>query len=579
MLFCPAYTCPLTTRRPRVTAVHDLSFYAWPDDFAALDGIRRRLLVAASVRASRAILACSDFSRREIAQRFPDVAPRVVHVPLAAAAELPPAPSRDEARRWLAARGPVILTAGAVLNRRRLPVLLRAITSLRRAWPDLTLEVVGDNRTHPPLDLEALVTELGGADAVHITGHVSDAGLVARYAAADVFVLLSEYEGFGLPVLEAMARGIPVVTSRRPALNEIFGVGALLVDPGDEAGVAAAIDRVLREEGLRADLVRRGYALAASSPGRRRRRGRGARRRSRGLERGPRRRPARQRGRGLLATRDDRCAASALRPHRCALRRSWWITPAPTERRAFAHAVLTSLIANAANLGFSRANNLGLRAARGEFVLVLNSDCEVRPDAVAALAAILEGRPDVAIVGPRTVGTDGAPQVSFGPSLTPLAEWRQGRLVRGVKAGDAAALGRARALADHEQADRVSASRFPGPPAGLAAGRADESFFYEETSTRAPARRAGGRVLYTPRAEVVHHLGRSMARSPERARLEYHRSHLRFYAKHNSAAERIALRAWMAGRAIWGWLGAGSGTAGRQRRAEESTILRLALFG
>jgi hypothetical protein len=70
-----------------------------------------------------------------------------------------------------------------------------------------------------------------------------------------------------------------------------------------------------------------------------------------------------------------------------------------------------------------------------------------------------------------------------------------------------------------------------------------------------------------------------MERSPERARLEYHRSHLRFYAKHNSAPERIALRAWMASRAAWGWLSAGTGVTGRQRRAEESTILRLALFG
>jgi glycosyltransferase involved in cell wall biosynthesis len=264
VLFCPAYTCPLTVRRPRVTAVHDLSFYALPDDFAAADGIRRRLLAAASMRASRAILACSDFTRREIAQRFPDLAPRVAYVPLAAAEDLPPSPPRDEARRWLAARGPVLLTAGAILNRRRLPVLLRAVASLRRAWPDLTLEVVGDNRTQPLLDIEALVTELGVAGAVHVAGHVSDAGLVARYAAADVFVLLSEYEGFGLPVLEAMARGIPVVTSRRPALNEIFGVGALLVEPGDEDAVASAIDRVLREERLRADLVRRGQALAAS---------------------------------------------------------------------------------------------------------------------------------------------------------------------------------------------------------------------------------------------------------------------------------------------------------------------------
>ena len=241
------------------------------------------------------------------------------------------------------------------------------------------------------------------------------------------------------------------------------------------------------------------------------------------------------------------------------------------------------LIANAANLGFSRANNLGLGRARGSFVLVLNSDCEVRPGAVAALCAILEARPEVAIVGPRTVGTDGAPQVSFGPSLTPLAEWRQGRLVRGVKAGDADALRRARALADHEQEpDWVSASCFLARRAFLEAiGGFDESFFlYEEdVDLCVRVRAAGGRILYTPEAEVVHHLGRSMDRAPALARLEYHRSHLRFYAKHNSAAERIVLRAWMAGRAAWGWLRAGPGADGRQQRAEERAILNLALFG
>jgi glycosyltransferase involved in cell wall biosynthesis len=264
VLLSPAYTCPLTLGRPRVTAVHDLSFFAWPDDFAALDGIRRRLLVAASLRASSAVLACSDFTRREIARFFPDVAPRVAHVPLAGAEDLPPSPPREEARARLRARGPVILTVGAILNRRRLPVLLRAASHVRRAWPGLMLEVVGDNRTHPPLDVEGLVRELALQGAVRVSGHVSDAGLAARYAAADVAVFLSEYEGFGLPVLEAMARGVPVVASRRPAVSEVFGVGALLVDPGDEDAVASAIDSVLRDDRLRADLVRRGHALAAS---------------------------------------------------------------------------------------------------------------------------------------------------------------------------------------------------------------------------------------------------------------------------------------------------------------------------
>ena len=109
-----------------------------------------------------------------------------------------------------------------------------------------------------------LVAEMGLGGAVRLSGHTSDGELVARYAAADVAVFLSEYEGFGLPVLEAMVRGVPVVASARPALGEIFGSAALLVEPGDEQGVAAAIDRVVRDERFRADLVRRGYALAAS---------------------------------------------------------------------------------------------------------------------------------------------------------------------------------------------------------------------------------------------------------------------------------------------------------------------------
>ena len=92
---------------------------------------------------------------------------------------------------------------------------------------------------------------------------MGEAALADRYAAADVAVFLSEYEGFGLPALEAMARGVPVVTSTTPALGEVFGEAALLVDPRDAPAVTHAVDRVLRDGGLRADLVARGRALAA----------------------------------------------------------------------------------------------------------------------------------------------------------------------------------------------------------------------------------------------------------------------------------------------------------------------------
>jgi len=241
------------------------------------------------------------------------------------------------------------------------------------------------------------------------------------------------------------------------------------------------------------------------------------------------------------------------------------------------------VIANTANLGFSRANNLGWRAARGELVLVLNSDCEVRPGAVAALGAVLDRRPEVAIVGPRTVSPDGRPQVSFGPALTPLAEWRQGRLVRAVKRGDPAALARAGRLAEREsEPDWVSGSCFLVRRRALeAVGGFDETFFlYEEdVDLCLRVRATGARVVYTPAAEVLHHLGRSMAQAPGLARIEYHRSHLRYYGKHNPPAERALLRAWLAARAAWAWLRAGGGEQGRHRRAEEREVLRLALFG
>jgi len=108
-----------------------------------------------------------------------------------------------------------------------------------------------------------MVDDAGLAGSVRLAGFVDDDALALRYAAADVAVFLSDYEGFGLPALEAMARGVPVVASGAPALGEIFGEAALLVEPRDEGAVAGAIQRVLENPALRADLIRRGRALAA----------------------------------------------------------------------------------------------------------------------------------------------------------------------------------------------------------------------------------------------------------------------------------------------------------------------------
>jgi glycosyltransferase involved in cell wall biosynthesis len=263
VFFSPAYSCPLSLDLPRVTAVHDLSFFAHPQDFAFVDALRRRILVGLALHASRIVPVCSDFTRRELGRLFPDVAAKAVHVPLGPDDDLPPPPLRAAARARLGVHGPYVITVGAVLNRRCAPELLRAAARLARRHPALVLDVVGENRTHPRLDLGGMAAALGIGARVRLSGFVADEALAFRYAAADAAVFLSEYEGFGLPALEAAARGVPLVVARPPSLGEVFRDAAIVVDPRDETAVAAALDRVLTDTALRARLVAAGRELAA----------------------------------------------------------------------------------------------------------------------------------------------------------------------------------------------------------------------------------------------------------------------------------------------------------------------------
>ena len=227
-----------------------------------------------------------------------------------------------------------------------------------------------------------------------------------------------------------------------------------------------------------------------------------------------------------------------------------------------------AVIANAENAGFSRANNQGFRATRAPLVLVLNPDAEVGAGAVEAMAALLDARPEVGIVGPRTRYPDGRIQVSFGPAPSARAEWAQRRLVRGVRSRHPLRLAQAEAAAarEHEPA-WVSGSCLMARRAAIdAVSGFDEGFFLyqEDVDLCLRVRGAGWRIVFTPAAEVVHHLGASMSRTPAAAALEYHRSHLRLYRKHARPLSRALLRAGLLARGI------GSRSA---------PLLRLALRG
>lgn len=238
------------------------------------------------------------------------------------------------------------------------------------------------------------------------------------------------------------------------------------------------------------------------------------------------------------------------------------------------------VIANGDNAGFGRACNQGWRASRAPLVLFLNPDAEVAPGAVATLAALLDERPEIGAAGPRTRSADGTIQVSTGPDLGWIAEAGQRRLVRAVARRDPRALAQAelRHSLEHEP-DWVSGSCLIARRAALEAvsGFDDRFFLYEEDADLCRRLRAAGwRVVYTPAAEVRHQLGRSMAKAPGRARLEYHRSHLLYYRKHNRFLSRAALVALLAGRGALSWTRAVLG-GDTERRDEARALLALVL--
>jgi N-acetylglucosaminyl-diphospho-decaprenol L-rhamnosyltransferase len=240
------------------------------------------------------------------------------------------------------------------------------------------------------------------------------------------------------------------------------------------------------------------------------------------------------------------------------------------------------LVRNAANEGFARACNQGASVAGAPYLLFLNPDAQVEPGAVDTMAGVLDDEPTVGIVGPRTLGEDGNAQVSFGPALGLAAEWRQRQLVRGVRRRDPEALRAADGQASaRSEPDWVSGScLLIRREAFDRVSGFDEGFFlYEEdVDLCVRVRAAGWRVLFEPAAVVRHRLGRSMARAADRARLEYHRSHLRYYRKHNGALATAGLRGMLAATALVGWTR--STLAGEAAgRAEHGRALALALRG
>ncbi len=195
------------------------------------------------------------------------------------------------------------------------------------------------------------------------------------------------------------------------------------------------------------------------------------------------------------------------------------------------------LIQLAANVGFSAGNNVGIRASSGEFVLLLNNDTVVPAGALDRLLARLEADAAAAVAGPRLVDGNGAAELSFGPMISPLGELRQ-KVVTALHArGFGPVTGWVERTTRRERyVDWVSgACLLVRRRAAEEAGLLDERFFLytEDVDFCASVRARGGKVLFTPVAEVVHLRGRSRTTAPVMLNRAYRRSHLAFYEKHH----------------------------------------------
>ncbi|HJO37143.1 MAG: glycosyltransferase family 1 protein [Vicinamibacterales bacterium] len=237
VFFSPAYAAPLRLTVPVVLTIADISFASHPEWFRWREGLRRRWLAARSAQRAARILAISQFTRREIVDWLGIDAERIAVTPLAVdGAWAPPTSS---------VRDPLVLFVGSIFTRRHLPWLIAAFGRALARVPDARLAIIGANRTYPREDLRTQAADAGLTGRVSVEDWVDDARLAAYYARARVFVFLSDYEGFGLPPLEALTAGVPIVVLDTPVAREVYGDAATYVAPGDLTGIADALVRGL----------------------------------------------------------------------------------------------------------------------------------------------------------------------------------------------------------------------------------------------------------------------------------------------------------------------------------------------
>jgi glycosyltransferase involved in cell wall biosynthesis len=264
------YTAPVTCSAPIVVSVHDVSFLEHPEYFTSFRAMQLRLTVRRTVKRASCVLTPSEFSKQRILDAYKLSDDKVVVLPNGVSSVFHPV-AREAAQKSMrsawAPSGPLpfILTVGDLQPRKNHLGLIRAFEDLVRAHPQLPhhLLIVGKEETWYAPTVRAAAKKSQVADRIHFTGFVDDEELRRLYGACDLFVYPSFYEGFGLPILEAMACGRAVACSNTSAMPEVADSAALLFDPCSQRDLVFAMRDLLLNPDLRQRMERLGVQRAA----------------------------------------------------------------------------------------------------------------------------------------------------------------------------------------------------------------------------------------------------------------------------------------------------------------------------
>lgn len=255
------YMAPFRLPCPVVVSVHDVSFRRYPQFFSLRDRVMFAALLPGSLRRAAAILTLSSHTRDEINTFYPGHQNKIHVVPAAQEAifrRLEPA----AVDRIVSARGvrpPFLLAVGSIQPRKNLTRLVEAYAQLRRKHSGVQLVIVGPGGFRQSSVRDAIVEHNLG-ESVRWLGYVPESELVALYNAAIALVYPSVYEGFGLPVVEAMACECPVIAANTSCMPEVAAEAALLIDPFEVSSLSDAMERIVADKDLRSTMRASGLA-------------------------------------------------------------------------------------------------------------------------------------------------------------------------------------------------------------------------------------------------------------------------------------------------------------------------------